>query len=815
MNSPPSPARNAVRRLRLESLETRRLLAVLTDAGLSLEATREQIADQFSSATIITHGFQLDGGGDSLMPLAEAIVERNGGLLVDFDVDDDGGLATFDIFESVARAGSDLVLLFDWGDASNNDSAGWGEAAGDALFSIGVGLGIFDPSVGAASSIDLHFIGHSFGTAVTSEAVERLAAFEIPVGHLTYLDPHDFDQSRLPIDGSQDLDTLGVPQIPASTGYGATVWNNVEFADAYYQTNPLGFFSSNPGGRPIPGAHNVSLTAATADASFPHSAVWNDFYVSTITDLNATNGYAWSSRGGESDNRPAPVFFGGNEGEGQDHEHTPLGIANRSTGAADTVGLAAAGLTPDQITLGRWNPVWTPSLNNGAFTFTGNRGSEVPGWSFHGGGGNAEITSGGNTSVQFENRNERRTHNWTYLPTDIALIDYELSFPASSTGATLEFLIGEKLVESLALNQLSASERSAAASTGLVRRVPVSPFAGSVDTFTFRIADSSTGSVDVSLDDIEFVFDTGIPLDPAVVIPESFAAQHTIPSAGTGTDGTAILFEAVTETTVSVTPLDTTSITQDVFIVDRDLNPVGNWVGGTVTAMLTPGEVYALVARSLAEDRVISVQSSAGEAAINRFARTNLFHPTDTNASGLTSEVDALRIINELNRRTGNEDETDDNNDPNRTPTPFLDVNNDRFITALDALLVINYLNARGNVSSEPLPHWRSGTRQEFRTHSPLLEPSLSSFARRFQVLDTLTCERFSTGGIVEHLDTDPPVVLHIAEGLHDRLKLHVAHPRTEQVRVVGVKVDHAIGVTTDDLVDRFALGTHCLDVEM
>ncbi len=89
----------------------------------------------------------------------------------------------------------------------------------------------------------LHFIGHSFGTGVTSEAVERLAAFSIPVDQVTYLDPHDFDESGIPIDGDQRLFTLGKP-----AGYGATVWDNVAFTDVYYQT----LQTSDPEGRPIP-----------------------------------------------------------------------------------------------------------------------------------------------------------------------------------------------------------------------------------------------------------------------------------------------------------------------------------------------------------------------------------------------------------------------------------------------------------------------------------------------------------------------------------------------------------------------------------
>lgn len=69
--------------------------------------------------------------------------------------------------------------------------------------------------------------------------------------------------------------------------------------------------------------------------------------------------------------------------------------------------------------------------------------------------------------------------------------------------------------------------------------------------------------------------------------------------------------------------------------------------------------------------------------------------PTDVNANGETSALDALIIINELDRR----DYSDPNNyevvdaalvDPH--PNFYYDVNNNGHITALDALIVINQM---------------------------------------------------------------------------------------------------------------------------
>jgi len=220
------------------------LLAVPAQSQIKVESLFERMAAQnVTGATIITHGFSpLDGGGGSLLPLAQAIQSRlaaapgQSAWLLDYDVNDDGATGEFNGTSSIlpvpGSAGLEghAVLLFDWAAESNETSRWWADAAGDALFTLGTGLGLFEPSSG--ESVPIQFIGHSFGTVVTSEAVERLAGYGVPVDQVTLIDPHDFDQADVPtFDEAQAMQDLGSPD-----GYGATVWNNVETADVYYQT---------------------------------------------------------------------------------------------------------------------------------------------------------------------------------------------------------------------------------------------------------------------------------------------------------------------------------------------------------------------------------------------------------------------------------------------------------------------------------------------------------------------------------------------------------------------------------------------------
>ena len=255
------------RRLYVETLEHRRLLScthsqTIEDVGILLEPYVN--ADVIEYVTVVTHGFQLlNDGGDSLRDLAMDIRDlaetfnniagaSQSAWLLDYEVTEDGGQACFDmdmqsgsIVPMQPGPPNHVVLQFDWAPESNEESAGWGEAAGDALFSTLVEVGLVDVTAGINNPL-LHFIGHSFGTAVTSEVVERLASFDVPVAHLTYLDPHDFDQG-LDFDGSQRLFDIGKP-----AEYGVSVWDNVGFADVYYQTrNANGALVPDEGRTPV------------------------------------------------------------------------------------------------------------------------------------------------------------------------------------------------------------------------------------------------------------------------------------------------------------------------------------------------------------------------------------------------------------------------------------------------------------------------------------------------------------------------------------------------------------------------------------
>jgi DNA/RNA endonuclease G (NUC1) len=175
-----------------------------------------------------------------------------------------------------------IVLLADW--AKNNESvindSGFSEGAADAFFAslvqldqlLGGSIGEIDAQGrqvlydqngklirkrGELFKSPLHFIGFSRGTVVNSEIVQRLGTFYPGVYgkngldlQMTTIDPHDFYQPSLEV----DTDWLRPSKVKFGDFYDpkVQVWDNVTYADNYYQTVPsLNEVTGSPSGRPL------------------------------------------------------------------------------------------------------------------------------------------------------------------------------------------------------------------------------------------------------------------------------------------------------------------------------------------------------------------------------------------------------------------------------------------------------------------------------------------------------------------------------------------------------------------------------------
>ncbi|MDH5668189.1 MAG: putative Ig domain-containing protein [Nitrospira sp.] len=325
----------------------------------------------FSSVTILTHGFQPsfnsagylgDFIGVSEIPkvffeLGDHIAEAGGGgLVAKYDKLDGKWIIkgpegkVLDVTSVTEFQGKSLVLIPDWITESSISDSGFSEATADAIFASLIQLN--RNLNGALFASPLHFIGLSRGAVVNSEIIQRLGTYfpNVPVQQTT-LDPHDFNQPSLDLPADVLIKAAGglviggiggalvgageafvgyvleqiAKSIPIMTSltdlkfdlqtisYGdfkdpdVQRWENVSFADNYFQQLGNDSLTFTPNGRAIDGFDiNVSLSGAApfsdglARAGFtkddlgipgvapsifglagPHSRVWR-WYAGTV-----------------------------------------------------------------------------------------------------------------------------------------------------------------------------------------------------------------------------------------------------------------------------------------------------------------------------------------------------------------------------------------------------------------------------------------------------------------------------------------------------------------------------------------------------
>jgi hypothetical protein len=406
-------------------------------------------------------------------------------------------------------------------------------------------------------------IAHSFGSGVNSEAVERMAAYKIPVSQMTFLDPHDFDQAGVPVDEHQRIFELGRP-----TGYGATVWNNVEFADVYFQTrgNQAGIGTVgtlDPEGRPIPGAYYRYLDGAEelpagnpysefSQYQSDHGYVWDSFYRGTVegsrpttgdfanyAPAQATNygqtGWAYSVHNPNQIARPDPNFYTGGFNE---HQHSSPTL--QTSGQPNNAGLASLGITAEQVTNGRWAPDWVPGqIANGTFA-AGSEDFHVPpnaidimaGWTHHGGAGGyaREEPFEGSTnfftrmySANFSSGDLVRKHNFMYVPLNASALQFDSRIWDGSTADSFRVLMGDTELGTLDISQTDQTWRSRSFAIPQALR-------NTVQTITFELTDGSgTNISEVDIDSVRFGMVTPVlasSLPPGSVIDLGRIAPH-------------------------------------------------------------------------------------------------------------------------------------------------------------------------------------------------------------------------------------------------------------------------------------------------
>ncbi len=287
----------------------------------------------YGTVTVLTHGFQFDPAvlvpdnnyrllaPRAFMEMGELVAAADGGgVVLQYDKqtgrwvdvnsprDADGNRTVYGA--AALKTGKSVVLVSDWYAESAISDTGFSEAAADSIFASLVELNV--QTGGKLFGSALHFIGHSRGTSVNSEVIQRLGTY-FPSKtdiQMTSLDPHEFDQASLDIPLSALLKTVENVLVVAKTAAVASLavgnptagviarvvdrlnraiermllaadalgiaidpipyadfkdpdvvyWNNIRFADNYYQQAATETSQSNN----LAYAFNVAGTVFTA-----------------------------------------------------------------------------------------------------------------------------------------------------------------------------------------------------------------------------------------------------------------------------------------------------------------------------------------------------------------------------------------------------------------------------------------------------------------------------------------------------------------------------------------------------------------------
>jgi len=412
------------------------------------------------------------------------------------------------------------ILLFDWTDGSDEEESGQAEAAADALFASLMNFRFTGSqriiSISPYAAVrPLHFIGHSRGTVVVSETVQRLGRYNIRVNYVTYLDIHDF--------GQPDIRRDEFFHDPA-----VQVWENIDYADAAYQQNPANMCGVNPAGRRLAGIPmgvlQRDLTGFTrlgplepyqcTDHGRPHAWI-KEYYWGTV----ATNG--------GSANRPAIWYEAGNgngtgsgfgfdlwwQRGGFDQGPDPSLTRVRCVVASDAVPYVWN--PPEENHASDRNDV-PPLLFNGDFELPNLDGgigetevNSLAGWRYLGGGGNASVgSSDGNFYLEAKldltgNSVLLAHHNRFFLPLEARDLLFAINVPITPLTVFDEYLrvrVGSEVLGDFSVNNKTDGFQP--------HRVDLGNFPGllgRINTLTFELFTAPLEEMKLQIDNINIV----------------------------------------------------------------------------------------------------------------------------------------------------------------------------------------------------------------------------------------------------------------------------------------------------------------------
>ena len=391
------------------------------------------------------------------------------------------------------------ILVFDWIEESDRDINGYAEAAGDSLFA-----SLIEGTIkGDWNLKHLHFIGHSRGTVVNSECIQRLIFIAESNGlpetvsldhdiHMTTLDPHPWDDD-LSLGSAQDNKING-----ENIGIGVVGWKStdneykVSYSDNYYQKNIIFDGTVKPTGiNGFPGADFEVVLTDKLDMNHSNVHAW---YYGTIDPSAINDGDKVDFINYRIDWYSGLITTIG-------YHTSRISTANLEIYASDKYNLINV---KDDSTL--IDDSGLPQfVFNGDFSKHDLFGNKwLPGWEAQEGGGTAHVDS---DHLEIDKNNTWRKHNKFYIPTNVNSLKfhYKVTNNDAFNWGYPDKLIAYSEEEGLYLCEIPLNKEKSGWKVLDIRR-----WQGTVKTLTFKIVNSSYGDdidSEVQIDNVNLYAD--------------------------------------------------------------------------------------------------------------------------------------------------------------------------------------------------------------------------------------------------------------------------------------------------------------------
>jgi hypothetical protein len=291
--------------------------------------------------TLITHGFEFGASADVswMDTMANAIAQKEQGASI-YTLSISSSLSASVSTRVANSASGNVIVELNWTAAANYTSTHIAtQSVAPVVLPYITGAGMFPGMSQPLAELPIQLIGHSRGASLVAYLAELLGQQGIEVDQLTTLDPH-------PLTSADPLNSPVVTDAPV------VVYDNVAFADNYYETDYRVLFWPIQG-QPVTGAVNTNLTSV--DPSITHSAV-HTYYYGTIARNATDDGDGGTINTAWYAGRRATLGFDYSLVDGGDRSNVSTGLSSLAGGSATRTHVALT-------TSNYWTNIGTPSIS--------------------------------------------------------------------------------------------------------------------------------------------------------------------------------------------------------------------------------------------------------------------------------------------------------------------------------------------------------------------------------------------------------------------------------------------------------------------